>query len=319
MQESLLELKNLKKYFPIKRGFLKKTSGFVKAVDDVTLEIKRGENLGLVGESGCGKTTLTRLILKLVKPDSGMIIFENIDIAKAKEKRIRPLRKNLQVVFQDPYSSLDPRFTVSAIIKEAFENLKELDKNKIEERIIELLNLVILPIEALNRYPYEFSGGERQRIAIARSLVSNPQLLILDEAVSNLDVIVQSQILRLLLDLQKKLNLTYLFVSHNLRVIKKVCKQIAVMYLGKIVELAETDELFKKPLHPYTEALLAASVDLKPALKTETSSTVEIPSGCRFHPRCKYQQPKCKIEKPKLLELSPGHFVACHFPLTEKP
>ncbi|MFH1492927.1 MAG: ABC transporter ATP-binding protein [Candidatus Omnitrophota bacterium] len=318
MQKALLELQNVKKYFPIKRGFLKKTVGLVKAVDDVSLTIVKSRNLGLVGESGCGKTTLARLILKLITADAGRIIFNNQDIAALTDKQVRPLRKDLQIVFQDPYSSLDPRFTVREIIKEAFVFQKDRDKEKIEKRLQELLGLVMLPEDSLNRYPYEFSGGERQRIAIARSLVSNPQLLILDEAVSSLDVIVQTQILDLLTELQDKLNLTYLFVSHNLRVIKKICKQVAVMYLGNIVESADTEELFASPLHPYTEALLAAAVDLMPSLDSEVSSIIDLPSGCRFHPRCKYCQEKCRREEPILNELSPGHLVACHYPLKIK-
>ena len=315
MHNSLLELQNVKKYFPIRRGFLKKTVGFVKAVDDVSLSIIKSQNLGLVGESGCGKTTLARLILKLITTDSGRIIFNNQDIAALSNKQIRPLRKDLQIVFQDPYSSLDPRFTVREILKEAFVFSRYSDKEEREEKLQDLLSLVMLPEDSLNRYPYEFSGGERQRIAIARSLVSNPDLLILDEAVSSLDVIVQSQILDLLAELQDKLNLTYLFVSHNLRVIKKVCKRVAVMYLGSIVESADTEELFTSPLHPYTEALLAAAVDLKPSLDSEVSSIIDLPSGCRFHPRCKYCQEKCRREAPILKQYSPGHFAACHFPL----
>jgi oligopeptide/dipeptide ABC transporter ATP-binding protein len=319
MNNSLLRLKNVKKYFPIRRGFFKRTIGYIKAVDDVDLEIIKGRNLGLVGESGCGKTTLVRLIIKLIKADAGKIIFRNQDITESSEKQIRPLRKYLQIVFQDPFSSLDPRFTISEIIKEAFVSLKDLTREETAKKIQELLDLVMLPSDSLNRFPYEFSGGERQRIAIARSLVSNPELLILDEAVSSLDVIVQSQILNLLVKLQNKLDLTYMFVSHNLRVIKKICNQVAVMYLGKIIELADTDELFSNPFHPYTKALLAASVDLKPSIDTEISSVLESPTGCRFHPRCKDRQKRCETEEPILKEYSPGHFAACFFPLLKKP
>lgn len=267
----LAELKNVKKYFPIKRNFWGVPQNFVRAVDDVSLTIQAGENIAIVGESGSGKTTLVRLILRLMPSDDGEIYFDRKNITRARSQQLKSLRQNIQMVFQDPYGSLDPRFTIFEILKEATILDKSLSQNfpELKGRMEELLTAVCLKTNILNRYPHEFSGGERQRIAIARALMMNPKLLILDEAVSSLDVLVQEQIIRLLLDLQKRFDLTYLFISHNLRVVKKISSHIAVMYKGKIVELASKDEIFNNPLHPYTKELLAAALNYKPTERTD--------------------------------------------------
>ena len=258
----LLELKNIRKYFKLRKSLLKKGKDVVKAVDGVDLTMKRGENLSLVGESGCGKTTLGRIILKLLPMDEGFVMFEGDDISRVSKREMVFFRKRIQMVFQDPYSSLDPRYTVRQIIEEGMIYDKKKRTQK-EQRIKELLSMVQMPVNVLDRYPHEFSGGERQRVAIARALALNPKLLILDEAVSSLDVLVQEQIVRLLFELQHKIDITYLFISHNLRIVKKISKKIAVMYSGKIVELASTEEIFNNPLHPYTRALLLAAVEYK--------------------------------------------------------
>ena len=261
----LLELKNIKKYFPVKGGFLGTTGHHVKAVDGVDLAVRSGENISLVGESGCGKTTLARIILRLMRADAGSIVFDGKDITDLPNRRLAGPRKNMQMVFQDPYSSLDPRFTIRRVMREGLTLEKEQYRSEAEKqtRACELLESVQLSGDILNRYPHEFSGGERQRIAIARALMLNPKLLILDEAVSSLDVIIQKQLIDLLAGLQEKFNLTYLFISHNLKIVKKISHKIAVMYKGKIVELASTDEIFGNPLHPYTKELLAAAIDYK--------------------------------------------------------
>ncbi len=260
---TLLELKNIKKYFRVSHGIFGLDAEVVRAVDGVDLMISSGENLGLVGESGSGKTTLGRIILKLLPIDSGNIIWEGQDITPVRGRRLRLIRRNFQMVFQDPYSSLDPRFTVRKIIQEAMIYDEKKTKAQKEDRVRELIEAVQLPEDILNRFPHEFSGGERQRIAIARALAMNPKLLILDEAVSSLDVLIQGEIIDLLKELQSKFSLTYLFISHNLRVVKKICSRLAVMYKGKIVELAPTREIFSQPLHPYTQSLLAAAIQYK--------------------------------------------------------
>ncbi|MFC1594649.1 ABC transporter ATP-binding protein [Candidatus Omnitrophota bacterium] len=316
MSKTILEVNNISKYFSIKRGFLKRSIGAIKAVDGVTFALQQQETLGLVGESGCGKTTLAQLIIRLLTPDSGDIIFNGENISCISQRKLKTHRRSMQIVFQDPYSSLDPLYRTKDIIAEAFVSAKETSREEREERIQELLKLVLLPKNVLNRYPHEFSGGERQRIAIARSLAVNPQLLILDEAVSNLDVVIQAQILSLLAELQKKLKLTYLFISHNLRVIKKVSTKVAVMYQGKIVEMATTDELFHQSIHPYTRALLAAALEMKSAAQKEVVALPREISGCQYHPRCPYAQAICRKNVPELRENETGHYVACHFPMS---
>ncbi len=307
----ILKIENLKKFFKIRRGLLWRVAGHLRAVDNVSLEVKRGENLGLIGESGCGKSTLAKLIIHLLEKDAGRIMFDGKDLDKLSKAELRKLRRNFQIVFQDPSSSLDPRFRVRRIIDEAFISLGNLNKAEKLQRTKELVNLVHLQTDILDRFPHEFSGGERQRIAIARAIANGPKFLVLDEAVSSLDVLLQKQILNLLNELKNRLDMTYLVISHNLRVVKNISQRIAVMYLGEIVELASTKDIFEKPLHPYTQALFAASIDYKVKIKGEVPSASKHIAGCSFQKRCPHVKDICKNEKP-LLKSQNNHWVGCH-------
>ena len=320
----LLDVKNLKKYFPIEKGFLRRVVGNIKAVDDVNFFIKEGETLGMVGESGCGKTTLGRCVLRGIEPTSGSILFrpngEFIDINTLDNKSMRAIRKHAQMIFQDPYSSLDPRMTVLDIVGEPLFANKIARGKELVDRVKSLVDKVGLEIKHLKRYPHAFSGGQRQRIGVARALATNPKLVVADEPVSALDVSIQAQILNLLQDLQQEFHLTYLFISHDLSVIEHISDRVAVMYVGKIVELAETEELFLNPRHPYTEALLSAIPKVDPDIKMEriilpgeVANPANPPSGCYFHPRCKYAREICKTDTPESDEVAPEHFAACHF------
>ena len=317
--QSLLRIRNLKKYFPVRGGLFSRESGRVHAVDDVSFDIAEGETLGLVGESGCGKSTTGRAILRLIEPTSGEIWFRDRNVTELGERAMRHLRKEIQMIFQDPYSSLDPRMTVGSIIGEALlvHGLAAGRKAR-EERVVELLETVGLSAEHLRRYPHEFSGGQRQRIGIARALAVRPSMIVCDEAVSALDVSVQAQVVNLLEDLQNKFGLTYLFIAHDLSVVEHISTRVAVMYLGKIVELASAKDLYTNPRHPYSEALLSAVPVPDPTAKRrriilegDVPSPVTPPSGCRFHTRCPVRVPSCSHNEQVLTEVSPGHWVAC--------
>ena len=319
----ILEVRNLRKLFPIRKGLLQRVVGHVRAVDDVSFHIGKGETLSLVGESGCGKTTTSRCILRAVTPTSGEIRFRTgagkvFDVAALPKGELRPLRRQMQMIFQDPFSSLNPRMTVADIIGEPLLVNGVGDREKRRARVRELLDLVGLPGAYLNRYPHAFSGGQRQRIGIARALALNPALIVADEPVSALDVSVQAQIVNLLLELQDRLGLSYLFVAHDLSVVKHVSDRVAVMYVGKIVEIADTESLFNAPKHPYTEALLAAVPIPDPRLRSnrivlrgEVADPSNPPSGCYFHPRCRHATERCRTDTPRLEEGAPDHWASC--------
>jgi len=320
VNEKLLQVQNLTKHFDIKRGFFWGEAAKVHAVDAVSFDLTQGETLGLVGESGCGKSTTGRLILRLIEPTSGQVIFDKVPIFQADKAQMRRLRQKMQIIFQDPYSSLNPRMTVEQIVGEGIV-IHKLCKTKTErrERVADLLHKVGLSPEQMNRYPHEFSGGQRQRVGIARALAVNPRLIIADEPISALDVSIQAQVINLLEDLQEQFDLTYLFIAHDLRVVEHISDRVAVMYLGQIVELSDSQELYAKPLHPYTEALLSAIPIPDPTTKRQRiilegdpPSPIHPPVGCRFHTRCHKRFDRCDKEEPVLREVSPRHWVACH-------
>lgn len=326
MTQPLLEVKSLKKFFPIKHGMFSRTVSYVKAVDDVSFYVQPGETLGLVGESGCGKTTTGRVILRVYEPTGGEVWFADqdmgrINVATLEKQRLKRMRRNMQMVFQDPYSSLNPRMTLLQNVGEPLKVNRIATGRALEERVAELLDVVGLRPEYMNRYPHAFSGGQRQRIGIARALALNPQLIVLDEPVSALDVSVQAQILNLLRHLQRQFGLTYLFVAHDLSVVEHISDRVAVMYVGQLVESAKTESLYIDPLHPYTEALLSAVPKPEPKERTDpivlpgdVANPANPPSGCYFHPRCAYSDgDRCVKETPALRELKPERFVRCHY------
>ncbi len=320
----LLEVNNLRMYFPIQKGLLRRTTGYVKAVDGVSLSIKKGETLGLVGESGCGKTTTGRCIVRVYQPTEGEIVFhdegEAVNLNLLARQELKAFRRNMQMIFQDPFSSLNPRMTVLELVGEPLLAHGIARGLELEDRVAEMVNAVGLKVEHLPRYPHSFSGGQRQRIGIARALVQRPKLVVCDEPVSALDVSVQSQVVNLLQDLQSELDLTYLFVAHDMSVVRQVSNRIAVMYVGKLVEVAESEELLRNPKHPYSETLLSAVPRPNPhhamqrlSLEGEPADPANAPPGCVFHPRCRYMEDICQTEVPELTELTPGRHVACHF------
>jgi peptide/nickel transport system ATP-binding protein len=319
MDHPLLEVKNLKKYFPIRGGIFSKAIGYIYAVDGVSFYLNKGESLGLVGESGCGKSTTARAILRLIEPTKGEILFEGKDVCKLDHGEMRSIRRDMQIVFQDPYASLDPRRTVEQIIGEPLDVFQVSTKKERKNRIAYLLQKVGLSPDHARRYPHEFSGGQRQRIGIARALALNPKMIIGDEPVSALDVSIQAQVINLLEDIQKEFKLSYIIIAHDLAVVEHVCDRIAVMYLGRIVELAKGRELYTSPLHPYTVALLSAIPVPDPnitkkriILEGDVPSPMRPPAGCHFHTRCPQKKEVCETVIPELMDIGKGHFVACH-------
>ena len=317
--ETILKVENLKKYFPIKAGVIQKTVGYVKAVDDVSFDIKKGETLGLVGESGCGKSTTGRTILRLLEKTDGNVIFKGQDLHSLNKKELRSLRPEMQIIFQDPYSSLNPRITIGEIIGEALLEHNLATKAEVTDRVLQVMEVCGLAPYHIRRYPHEFSGGQRQRIGIARALILNPEFIVADEPVSALDVSIQSQIINLLMESQEKSGFSYLFISHDLSVVKHISHKVGVMYLGSLVELAPKEELYAHPVHPYTKALLAAVPIPDPTvkknriiLKGDIPSPANPPSGCKFHTRCPYATKKCSEEIPEYKCIGNNHFVACH-------
>ncbi len=321
MSEKLLEVKNLVKHFPVRSGIFSRVEAYVRAVDGISFDLAPGETLGLVGESGCGKSTAGRSILRLIEPTSGEIRFKGIDIINLDRESMRKLRREMQIIFQDPYASLNPRMTVGSIVGEPLAIHKIAKGEERENRVADILRRVGLRPEHMRRYPHEFSGGQRQRIGIARALALNPQLIIGDEPVSALDVSIQAQVLNLLEDLQEEFGMAYLIIAHDLSVVQHISDRIAVMYLGKIVELSTADDIVMSPHHPYTEALLSAVPVPDPSVKKQgriiltgdVPSPVNPPSGCRFHTRCRYKEDRCVSEEPEMRQVAPGHFSACHF------
>lgn len=318
----LLIVENLKKYFPVKRGWFDRSQSGVRAVDGISFELQKGETLSLVGESGCGKSTIARLILRLIDPTEGRIWFQDNEITHLSRKAMRPLRPQMQIIFQDPYSSLNPRLTVKDIIGEGLKRHTKLRANERKEQVMEIMQKVGLRPEHYDRYPHEFSAGQRQRIAVARAIVLRPQLVVADEPVSALDVSIQAQVINLLDNLKAEFGLSYLFISHDLSVVEHISERVAVIYMGQIVELAPPDQLYGHPAHPYTAALFSAvpvpmvnHEKKRIILKGDVPSPLNPPTGCRFHPRCHYAQAICSESPPGMTEVEPGHHLACHFPL----